>query len=94
MRTIALLALLLLPTPVFAQTAPDRFITVNGVRLHYFDGGGSGSTLLMLVPGGGMGGGTGHGYDTFAPKFTDRFHVMVLTRRGQGLSRKSATAMS
>lgn len=60
------------------------FITVNGIRLHYLDWGGSGGTLLLLT---GMGD-TAHIYDDLAPKFTDRFRVIGLTRRGQGLSAK------
>jgi pimeloyl-ACP methyl ester carboxylesterase len=75
------------PAPSAAQSSPqppDAFITVNGVRLHYFDWGGQGETLLLLT----ALGGTGHGFDSFAPRFTDRFHVVVLTRRGQGLSDK------
>jgi len=63
------------------------FITVNGMRLHYLDWGGLGGTLLLLT---GMGD-TAHIYDDLAPKFTDRFRVIVLTRRGQGLSDKPET---
>ena len=63
------------------------FVTANGVRLHYLDWGGSGDTLLLLT---GMGE-TAHIYDDFAPKFTDRFHVLGLTRRGQGQSEKPET---
>lgn len=63
------------------------FITVNGVRLQYLDWGGSGGTLLLLP---GMGG-SAHIYDDFAPKFTDRFHVLGLAPRGQGQSEKPET---
>ena len=31
-------------------------------------------------------GNTAHVYDTFAPQFTDRFHVIGITRRGFGAS--------
>jgi pimeloyl-ACP methyl ester carboxylesterase len=58
------------------------FITVNGVRLHYLDWGGKGETLLFLH---GMGD-TAHIYDDFAPKLTNQFHVLALTRRGHGES--------
>jgi len=58
------------------------FITVNGVRLHYLDWGGAGETLLFLH---GMGD-TAHRYDDFAPKFTNQFRVLGLTRRGHGES--------
>ena len=53
-----------------------------GVRLHYLDWGGAGETLLFLH---GMGD-TAHIYDELAPKFTNQFRVLGLTRRGHGES--------
>lgn len=58
------------------------FVNVNGIRLHYLDWGGSGPALLFLA-GWGC---TAHIFDQFAPRFTDKFHVMALTRRGHGES--------
>jgi len=58
------------------------FITVNKVKLHYLDWGGTGETLLFLH---GMNG-TAHHYDDFAPRFTNQFRVLGLTRRGHGES--------
>jgi len=58
------------------------FITVNKVKLHYLDWGGAGETLLFLH---GMNG-TAHFYDDFAPRFTNQFRVLGLTRRGHGES--------
>lgn len=58
------------------------FITVNNVKLHYLDWGGKGETLLFLHGMGAM----AHGYDDFAPKFTNQFRVLGLTRRGHGES--------
>src|SRR5688500_11438493 len=58
------------------------FITVNKVKLHYLDWGGAGETLLFLH---GQGD-TAHRYDDFAPKFTNQFRVLGLTRRGHGES--------
>jgi non-heme chloroperoxidase len=74
---------------VWTDRSPHKvgFITVNGVRLHYLDWGGSGGTLLFLT---GMGN-TAHIYDALAPKFTDRFRVLGLTRRGFGESEKPET---
>lgn len=63
------------------------FITVNGVRLHYLDWGGAGETLLFLH---GMNG-TAHHYDDFAPRFTNQFRVLGLTRRGHGESEMPET---
>ena len=53
-----------------------------GVRLHYLDFGGNGPTLVLLP---GLGN-TAHAYDDFAPRLTDRHHVVALTRRGFGES--------
>ena len=60
------------------------FVRANGIKLHYLDWGGSGDTILFL-PGFND---TAHIYDQFAPRFTDHFHVMGLTRRGLGESDK------
>jgi non-heme chloroperoxidase len=66
------------------DTSPHKsdFVNVNGVRLHYLDWGGSGEVLLFLA---GMGC-NAHIFDQFAPRFTDKFHVMAVTRRGHGES--------
>ena len=58
------------------------FITVNKVRLHYLDWGGAGETVLFLHGQGDM----AHVYDDFAPRFTNQFRVLGLTRRGHGES--------
>lgn len=67
------------------DSSPHRqsFVTVApGIRLEVLDWGGSGSTLLFLA---GLGD-TGHEFDDFAPRFTDRHHVVAITRRGYGAS--------
>ena len=63
------------------------FVNVNGIRLHYLDWGGSGDVLLFLA-GRGC---NAHNFDDFAPRFTDKFHAMALTRRGHGESDHSET---
>src|SRR5436190_19078367 len=75
--------------PIYAQSnwtdkSPHKagFITANNVKLHYLDWGGAGETLLFLH---GMGD-TAHIYDQLAPKFTNQFRVLGLTRRGHGES--------
>jgi non-heme chloroperoxidase len=60
----------------------SEFIDIKGVKLHYLDWGGTGQALLFLA---GMGC-NAHIFDEFAPRFTDRFHVLALTRRGHGES--------
>ena len=58
----------------------SEFVHVNGIRLHYLDWGGSGPTLIFLT---GMGA-SAYIFSNFAPRFTDNFHVLALTRRGHG----------
>lgn len=71
------------------DTSPHKsdFVNVNGTRLHYLDWGGSGEVLLFLA---GLGC-NAHIFDKFAPRFTDNFHVVALTRRGHGESNHPET---
>jgi pimeloyl-ACP methyl ester carboxylesterase len=69
-----------------AEATPRAgFVNVRGVRLHYVDWGGSGEALVFLTANGGR---PERQFDALAPNFVDRFHVMGLTRRGQGESEK------
>src|SRR5579871_6893136 len=52
------------------------------VALEVLDWGGTGAPLVFLA---GLGN-TAHVFDEFAPRFTDRFHVLAITRRGYGAS--------
>ena len=52
----------------------SRFATLDGIKLHYLDWGGSGPTLLFLH---GLGD-TAHIFDDIAPAFSDRLHVLGL----------------
>src|SRR5687768_776430 len=65
--------------PAAPAPPPDRFMVVDGVRLHYLDWGGDGPPLLFLTPFGA----SAHEFDGLAPHFTARFRVLALTRRGQ-----------
>src|SRR5580765_4299578 len=82
------LLMLLFPFQIGAQPGTDLsphlsgFVTVNHVKLHYLDWGGSRDALLFLH---GMGD-TAHIYDALVPKFTNEFRVLGLTRRGHGES--------
>ncbi len=71
------------------DTSPHQsdFVNVNGIRLHYLNWGGDGPVLLFLA---GLGC-NAHIFDDFAPRFTDRFHAIALTRRGHGQSDHPAT---
>ena len=56
------------------------FVQLNEIRLHYLDWGGEGPALIFLT---GMGS-SAYIYNKFAARFTDRFRVLALTRRGHG----------
>ena len=75
------------PAPASAWIDPTHhragYVDISSsVRLHYLDFGGTGPSILF-IPGLGN---TAHAFDDFAPAFTDRFHVVALTRRGFGES--------
>ena len=60
-----------------------QFVTVEpGVKLEVIDLGGTGRPLIFLA---GLGN-SAHGFDKFAPKFTAKYHVYGITRRGFGES--------
>jgi non-heme chloroperoxidase len=63
------------------------FVTVEpGVHLEVLDWGGTGEALVLLT---GLGD-NAHVFDEFAYQFTDRFHVIGITRRGFGRSSQPA----
>ena len=66
------------------DTSPHKsdFVHVNGIKLHYLDWAGNGDALIFLI-GPGC---SAHLYDHLAPRFSNRFRVLALTRRGQGES--------
>jgi non-heme chloroperoxidase len=71
----------------WADVSPHVVRTVRvapGVRLEVLDWGGKGAPLVFLAGGGN----TAHVYDGFAPRFTSRFRVFGITRRGVGASAK------
>jgi non-heme chloroperoxidase len=89
LSNVAMLAALLTaasitaPLRAFQQPAPrDGFARLPGVTLHYVDWGGAGPVLLFLT---GLGD-SARAFDSLAPQFTDRAHVLGLTRRGQAQS--------
>ena len=74
----------------WTDPSPHRvqFVQVTpGVSLEVLDWGGSGPTLVFLS---GLQD-VAHGYDDFAPTFTDQYHVVAVTRRGYGASSQSAS---
>jgi pimeloyl-ACP methyl ester carboxylesterase len=71
------------------DTSPHntQFVTVEpGVQLEVLDWGGAGDPMVLLTGAGD----NAHVYDEFAYQFTDRFHVIGITRRGFGRSSQPA----
>lgn len=62
------------------------FVDVRGVRVPWLDWGGQGQALVF-IPGFTN---SAHVYDDFAPRFTDRFRVLGVTRVGFGESDQPA----
>lgn len=58
----------------------SAFVTANGIKMNYLDWGGTGDAIILLA---GLGN-DAHVFDEIAPSFTDKFHVIGLTRRGFG----------
>src|SRR6476620_5927709 len=72
------------------DTSPHKttFVTVApGVKLEVLDWGGTGEPLVLLT---GFGD-NAHVFDGFAYQFTDKFHVIGITRRGFGRSSQPAS---
>lgn len=68
--------------------SPHRlsFVTVRDVRVPYLDWGGTGPALVF-IPGFSN---SAHVFDGFAPRFTDRYRVLAVTRVGFGESDQPA----
>ncbi len=58
----------------------SAFVMANGIRMNYLDWGGTGDVIILLA---GFGN-DAHVFDEIAPSFTDKFHVIGVTRRGFG----------
>jgi pimeloyl-ACP methyl ester carboxylesterase len=83
---------LVLVVPLAAQSADrsphkQHFVSVApGVQLEVLEWPSAAEPLVFLVGAGS----SAHIYDNFASRFTDRFHVYAITRRGQGASSRPA----
>ena len=73
--------------PSDKSTHKSSIVTANGIKMHYLDWGGTGDVVIMLA---GLGN-DAHVFDEIAPSFTDKFHVVGLTRRGFGETERPAT---
>src|SRR6266404_6448016 len=59
----------------------DRYVTVNGLRIHYLDFGGDGKQPLIMLHGIGR---VAHTFDHVASHFNQNYHVMAVDMRGHG----------
>lgn len=59
----------------------DRYLPVNGLRLHYLDWGNDGKQAMLLLHGFTT---MAHAWDFFAPAFRRRYHILALDQRGHG----------
>ena len=81
LRSISL-AVALVGGMAYAQpNYTDRFIEVNGLRLHYLDYGSAGRPPFIMLHGISR---VAHQFDHLAPYFTTNYHVMAIDMRGHG----------
>lgn len=59
----------------------DKYLFVNGLRLHYLDWGQEGKQAMLLLHGFTT---LAHAWDMFAPAFGHRYHVLAMDQRGHG----------
>jgi len=64
-------------------SAGHRILSANGLKLHALEWGPPGAPGLLFIHGGSA---HCHWFDTVAPAFADRFHVLALDQRGHGES--------
>jgi len=63
------------------RTPQDRYVDVDGLRLHCLDWGNDAAPPMLLLHGFS---GHAHTWDTFARAMCDRYHVVALDQRGHG----------
>ena len=68
-------------TALVADPYEDRFITVNGLKLHYLDWGNDTKPPFIMLHGISR---VAHQFDHLAPHFRDDYHVMAIDMRGHG----------
>ena len=66
------------------QTQPrDRYVTTNGLKLHYVEWGTEGSTPMVMLHGLR---GHGHSWDAFCGPMSRDYHILALDQRGRSES--------
>jgi pimeloyl-ACP methyl ester carboxylesterase len=71
------------PTPTYQ----DKFVTVNGLKIHYLDWGGNDKPPLVLIHGIAR---HAHTFDHLVPELSRNYHVIAYDMRGHGDSGWSA----
>jgi esterase len=79
----------LLAATLSGQDYQDRYVTVNGLRLHYLDWGSSDKPPFIMLHGISR---VAHQFDHIAPAFRNEYHVMAIDMRGHGDSSWSPDA--
>lgn len=59
----------------------DKFVTANGLKLHYLDWGNPSKPKMLLLHGGAQ---TAHSWDFFALGMRNEYHIIALDQRGHG----------
>ena len=59
----------------------DRYITVNGIRVHYLDWGSPDKQPFIILHGISR---VAHQFDQLAPRFKNDYHIMAIDMRGHG----------
>ena len=59
----------------------DKFVNVNGLRIHYLDWGSPDKPPFIMLHGIGR---VAHSFDHIAPRFNDKYHVIAMDMRGHG----------
>jgi len=80
-RATFVIVLLFLCWEAFAQSPQDRFVTVNGLRIHFLDWGSDNKPPLILLHGIGR---VAHTFDHLAGHFSRDYHVIAVDMRGHG----------
>ena len=86
-RAGLIVSLLLLSSSAFGQSPQDRFVNVNGLRLHFLDWGNAGKQPMILLHGIGR---VSRTFDHLAGHYSKDYHVIAVDMRGHGDSGWSA----
>src|ERR1700745_1937115 len=78
---VAALVIILFAALPQTQRSNDRFITGNGLRIHYLEWGSADKQPLIMLHGIGR---IAHTFDHIAPHFASRYHVLAVDMRGHG----------